>query len=67
MKLKHCPFCNTKGISRTRKSEGKFLTDIGCKTLLCICWICTDKYCNCEAIGYARKKDAIEAWNTRSK
>ena len=67
IKLLPCPFCGTAGIMRTRKSEGKFLTDIGCEILLCICWICTEKHCDCEPEGYCHKKDAIEAWNTRSK
>ena len=33
IKLLPCPFCGTAGIMRTRKSEGKFLTDIGCEKL----------------------------------
>lgn len=67
MKLKPCPFCGAEGVLRRRKREGKFLTDVGCSTLLCICWICTDKNCDCPPEGYAFRRDAIETWNKRAK
>ena len=67
MKLKPCPFCGSPALTTRRKSEGKFLTNIGCSRLLCVCWICTDKACDCPPEGWCQKKNAIEAWNTRSK
>ena len=65
MKLKDCPFCGSKAVITRRKKEGKFLTNIGCTSLLCICWICTDKRCDCEPEGYSQRQDAIEAWELR--
>jgi len=60
--MKPCPFCGEKPIIVKRKNK---MWDIGCSSLDCFAWTCTDKNCDTCVDGYVKKESAIEAWDRR--
>lgn len=62
--IKSCPFCGKKAVIIKRPNK---MWAIGCLSMSCFAWQCTDKNCKSCTDGYAKKQNAIEAWNKRIK
>lgn len=62
--LKRCPFCGGEALIIKRKKNGLFAPT--CKNLDCFAWNCDDPNCTSCSDGYARRDNAVEAWNTRA-
>lgn len=62
--LKPCPFCGRKA-KIVKRPNGMF--EIGCEDFPTDCYgnVCLDAKCKGCTDGYAKRKYAVEAWNTR--
>jgi len=70
MKLKPCPFCNKKAVifDRLVPKSTMYLTEIGCQTEMCPCWIPpedSEAETRAEVNGYVFRQEAIDAWELR--